>query len=87
MTPTAPRHLHIDRLELDLRGIDPALGQAAVNLLGPALARALAGYAGAPAPAQQIDAGHLASPAAPVPHELATGMAQRIAASLEGGKQ
>lgn len=44
--------LRIDRLSLDLRGIDPALAEAAVRLLGPALQAQMA---------QLIDPEHAAS--------------------------
>ena len=37
------RSVHIDRLDLDLRGIDPVLAEAAVRLLGPALEARLSG--------------------------------------------
>ena len=35
------RHVHIDRLDLSLRGISPTTAESAAQLLGPALARAL----------------------------------------------
>ena len=37
--------VNVDRLDLDLRGIDPALAEAAVRLFGPALGARLAGAA------------------------------------------
>jgi hypothetical protein len=36
------RRIHIDRLELDLRGIEPKTAEAATRRLGPALEKALA---------------------------------------------
>jgi hypothetical protein len=79
-------HLHIDRLELDLRGIDPATAQAAARALGPALAQALASVRlGATASAPQLDAGRLQSSATPPHQQLAAQMAQRIAGRLGGG--
>jgi hypothetical protein len=38
--------LHIERLEIDLRGITPQVARDASATLGPALAQALAGQAG-----------------------------------------
>ncbi|MDH4553616.1 hypothetical protein E8F11_00240 [Pseudomonas sp. BN417] len=86
MTATSPRRrrLHIDALELDLRGIPPETAEAAVRLLGPALAKALTGQPVQALPAEHLDAGELASPAAPSAHALAAGIAQRIAGSLRG---
>ncbi|NHZ80792.1 hypothetical protein F2P44_16145 [Massilia sp. CCM 8695] len=86
MTPKQPRHLHIDRLDLDLRGIDPLTAQAAVRALGPALARTLGAGPGPRAPGMNVDAGQLATAAAPAPHDLAAAMAQRIATSLKVNK-
>ena len=37
------QRISIDQLNLDLRGIDPALAEAAVRLLGPALEARLSG--------------------------------------------
>jgi hypothetical protein len=79
------RHVHIDRLDLDLRGLDPALAEAAVRALGPALQRQLA-QAGSRPPAQsapRIDAGHV--PAGGDAQALADRLAQRIAASTTPG--
>jgi hypothetical protein len=74
------RQVRIDRLDLDLRGLDPALAEAAVRALGPALQRRLA-QAGSPAQsAQRIDAGQV--PAAGDARALADRLAQRIAASI-----
>jgi hypothetical protein len=80
-------NLRIDRLDLDLRGIDPPLAEAAVRLLGPALQAALArgGVAEAAAASAAargagvpIDAGRIA-PAADAP-----ALAQRLAARIAG---
>lgn len=82
-TDAAPRRrLRIDRLELDLRGVPPATAEAAVRALGPALARALAPHEVRPRPAERIDAGRVETTAAPATHELAAGIAQRIAGSI-----
>jgi hypothetical protein len=80
--PARPR-LHIERLELDLRGLDPATAQAAVRALGPALAQALAGASPPAESRARLDAGSLAAPAAPASGPLATSMARRIARSLK----
>ncbi|MCE4555801.1 hypothetical protein [Pelomonas cellulosilytica] len=56
------KRIHIERLDLDLRGIDPALAEAAVRLLGPALEARLGGVT-APLPegrTPQVLANHLA---------------------------
>ena len=82
MSPTPARRVRIERLELDLRGIAPDVAQAAARALGAALAQALAAAPRARfEPAERIDAGRIASPAAPSAHDLATGIAGRIAAS------
>jgi hypothetical protein len=79
-------NLHIDRLELDLRGIDPATAQAAARALVPALAQALArARLGALVSAPQLDAGRLQSSATPPHQQLAAQMAHRITGRLVGG--
>ena len=78
----APRQLHIGRLELDLRGIDPALAQAAVRALGPALAGALAATAFPETGVVRLDAGSLPAAAQSTPGALAAAIAGRIARSL-----
>ena len=74
-----PRRVAIDRLDLDLRGIDPALAEAAVRLLGPALQTAFARRGGAlhGMAAARVDAGRVAP--ASEPQALAERLAQRIA--------
>lgn len=84
MSRATHRQLRIDALELDLRGIAPEVAEAAVRALGPALAEALAGRELSPAAGQRLDAGHLASPAAPQADDLAAGIARQIARSLTG---
>ncbi|QQZ39404.1 hypothetical protein IF690_15140 [Pseudomonas sp. SK3(2021)] len=81
---SARRRLHIDALELDLRGISPATAEALARLLGPALAQALAQQHAPLAPHERIDAGSLACPAAPNADALATDIAQHIAGRLRG---
>lgn len=85
--PLPPRRrLHIERLELDLRGIAPATAEAAARALGPALAQALAPHHRQIAPADRIDAGRITSPSSPAAHDLATHIAQCIAASARRGR-
>jgi hypothetical protein len=77
------RRVHIEHLDLDLRGLDPALAEAAVRALGPALQQQLAASRGPWRSAAAIDAGHV-----PADHDavaLARGMAQRIAARVTPG--
>ena len=82
-TPSrAAGRLRIDRLELDLRGIAPATGEAAARALGPALARALGQRQPRLGPADRIDAGRIQSPESPGAHDLAAQIAQRIAHAL-----
>jgi hypothetical protein len=63
------QRVSIDRLALDLRGIDPLLAQAAVRLLGAALEARLSGAA--PAAIRGTDAQALA-------HHLADRVAHQI---------
>lgn len=79
MNPATTRRLHIERLELDLRGVDPAAAEAAVRQLGPALARALAAGGATASAAHRLDAGAIASPARPAPEALAGDIAQTLA--------
>jgi hypothetical protein len=75
------RRIVIDRLELDLRGVDPDIAEAAVRLLGPALQQQFAQAAGRIADATAIDAGRIAPPSEP--QALAHSLAQRIAQSTQ----
>jgi len=77
------RRIAIERLDLDLRGIDPAVAEAAVRRLGPALREQLARPGGSIAAAARIDAGTVA-PAADA-QGLANRLAQRIAHSVRKG--
>ena len=85
-TPSSPGpRLHIDTLELDLRGISPATAEAAVRLLGPAFAQAFAQHRGRLTVAEPLlDGGRLIMPASPGANELAAGIAQHIAGRLRG---
>jgi len=77
------RRIHIDRLDLDLRGIDPAVAEAAVRLLGPALQAQFAQRQGPITSAARIDAGRIAPPGEP--HALASRLAERIAQRTQEG--
>jgi hypothetical protein len=81
------RRVHIDRLELDLRGIPAATAQRAVDLLGPALGKALAGGKAhkAAGHVNGADAGRISTSAGVEPQPLARKMARRIAATISGG--
>lgn len=82
-SPASRRRLHIARLELDLRGIAPATADAVAHALGAALAQALtATPASTLASAGRLDAGRVASSAAPDPGELATRIAGQVAATV-----
>ena len=72
------KRMHSDRIDLHLRGVGPSTAQDAARLLGPALARALAGKAVAPGGAD-VDAGRLTLAQAPEAPALAAGIAARIA--------
>ena len=80
----AGRRVHIDRLELDLRGIAPATAAAVASALGPALAAALEEQRGHVRDAERVDAGRLTTSQTVAPRELATQIAGRIAASARG---
>jgi hypothetical protein len=77
------KRISIDRLDLDLRGVDPAVAEAAVRRLGLALREQLALADGGIVPAARIDAGSVA-PAADA-QGLANGLARRIAQSVRKG--
>lgn len=79
------RRLHIERLELDLRGVAPGTAEAAVRLLGPAVARALAGRRVGAASTERIDAGRISLAGAVDAGTLASQLAQRIASKTSGG--
>jgi hypothetical protein len=85
MSTSAParRRLRVGRLDLDLRGIAPATAEAAARALGPALAHALTSHRPLGPGADRIEAGRIESPASPDAHDLAAGIARRIARALE----
>jgi hypothetical protein len=72
------RRIVIDRLDLDLRGVDPEVARQAVRLLGPALRAALPAADHQPLPRERLDAG--AGDAA----DLAAALAGRIAGRISG---
>jgi hypothetical protein len=77
------RPIRIDRLELDLRGMDPAVAEAAVRLLGPALQAELGQRRGPIDSAAHVDAGRVA--ATSEPQALANRLARRIV-NHDGGR-
>lgn len=79
MKTAAARRIVIDRLELDLRGVDPATVQAAARLLGPALSRALRQRDFTARTMERLDAGRIDSPSSPQPAALAARIARQIA--------
>ncbi|WP_166359386.1 hypothetical protein [Pseudomonas akapageensis] len=85
-TPSSPgSRLHIDTLELDLRGIPPTTVEAAARLLGPAFAQAFAQHRARLTVAEpRLDAGRLVLPASPGANELAVGIARHVVGSLRG---
>jgi hypothetical protein len=70
-------NIRIDRLDLDLRGVDRVTAEAAVRLLGPALQAQFAQLRRPIQPAAHVDAGRVAP--ASEPGALAGRIAQRIA--------
>jgi hypothetical protein len=84
------KKLSIERLNLDLRGVSPATARSAAQLLGSALAQALAGHRLIDRPAASIDAGRTGIETAHDPARLASHIARQIAAKTgtktsEGG--
>ena len=80
------RHLRIERIELDFRGVAPAAAEAAARAVGPALARALAGSPIGIGSTERVEAGAIASAHLPGAETLAAGIAQRIAQHIRGRK-
>lgn len=78
------RRLHIKRLDLDLHGVAPKTAEAAARLLGPALARALAGYRISETSAEQIDAGRIRLASWADAGTLSGQLARRIADRVSG---
>jgi len=78
------RRVHIKRLDLDLRGVAPKTAESAVRLLGPALARALAGRRIDASAAQRIDAGRVSLAGATDAETVSTRLARRIAGGMSG---
>ena len=75
--------LRIDRLDLDLRGVDPLIASAAVRDLGPALKRALGGRRPTGGFEGEVDAGGV--PPAADGTTLAASLAARIAGRTTRG--
>lgn len=75
MNPRAP-DIHIDRVDLDVRGVPPATAEAAVRALGPALHTALAQPCEAPSSATITAAPDIAAT------DLTRLIAERVAAVI-----
>jgi hypothetical protein len=76
------RRVHIERLDLDLRGLDPVAAEAATRELGPALQAELARRSGPFESARNLDAGSIAPSSQP--NEIASRIAHRIAQRTRG---
>ena len=79
--------VHIDRLNLDLRGVPAATAQSALASLGPALAQALAARpASGPAPQstriERVDASRIRLGAGAGPNGLRDALAQHLATTV-----
>ena len=72
------KRLHIERLELDLHGVAPHTAEAAVRLLGSALAQGLAGRRINVASTERMDLGRIALTDAAVAEHLAMQLVHRI---------
>jgi len=87
MSTPPRRRLRIERLDLDLRGIDADRAERAARALGPALAAAITPRRAVAASAERIDAGRVESPASSGSGDLAAAIARRVADVLEGKKR
>lgn len=89
--PRPGRRVHVDAIELDLRGVSADTATRAAHLLGPALVQAFGGRRGdgghdvGDISAGDIDGGRIELAASAAPETLATLLAQRIAERTRGG--
>lgn len=89
--PRPGRRVHVDAIELDLRGVSADTATRAAHLLGPALAQAFGGRRGdgghdaGGIEGGDIDGGRIELAASAGPETLATLLAQRIAERTRGG--
>lgn len=89
--PRPGRRVHVDAIELDLRGVSADTAARAAHLLGPALAQAFGGRRGdgghdvGDISAGDIDGGRIELAASAAPETLATLLAQHIAERTRGG--
>lgn len=89
--PRPGRRVHVDAIELDLRGVSADTATRAAHLLGPALAQAFGGRRGdgghdaGGIDGGDIDGGRIELAASAGPETLATLLAQRIAERTRGG--
>ena len=81
------RRVRIERLDLDMRGIDADRAERAARALGPALAAVITPHRAIAAAADRIDAGRVESPAGAGSRDLAAAIARRVADVLEGKKR
>lgn len=82
---TSVRRLHIEHLDLDLRGMAPHAAEAAARLLKPALVQALAGRRIEAISAKRVDVERITLAGAEAPHAVAYQLARRIADTLGEG--
>jgi hypothetical protein len=83
--PGSVRRIHIQRLDVDVRGMAPHAAEATARLLRPALTQVLAGRRIEASSAKRVDAGRIALGGAAAPHAVAHQLAQRIADKLREG--
>lgn len=78
------RRLHINRVDVDLHGVAPNAAEAAARLLGPALARALAGRRINETSAERIDGGRINLAGEADAGTVSNQLARRIAGKTSG---
>lgn len=80
-------HIHIDNVQLDLRGVSPEVARAAAENLGPALHAAIAAQLAGKGATGTLRVDHVAPAplrvaSRPTPDALRTGLAQHVARSI-----
>ena len=91
MAPRPGRRVHVDTIELELRGVSAGTAATAARLLGPALAQAFGGRRAAGGDdvgdinGGDIDGGRIELAASAGPETLAALLARRIAERTRGG--
>jgi len=78
--------IRIDRLHVDLRGLDPAVAEAVVPLLGSAVQQAMSRTSDAGPSAANVDAGRVSGSggSAEIAHRIAAQVAQRAVGAARG---